>query len=274
MNRTLAVAAAALIIFGLAAAQKRTTVLGDAWTGRVVTADDSTREITIQFEEKGKAGTFTGVLIEGYAVKTEGGGSRELKVSEIPVGTRIRVFPKTGERIVGGRKAKVSIIRRIDFLGLDEFSRLRAALRLNPTAPVSLNEAGGLPESKPLRVYVASEDERIKARFINWAATWNREQAAKHGPLEIAPDFAAADVSLVMLEGAQDSVVSPSVIGPLVIGSDRTQYYAEPFTVFLVGRRGGGLEVLWKRFLLSIPEAEKGLIEKEVEQRMKARSKK
>lgn len=269
MKRALAAGFVALVAFSLAPAQKRSTILGDAWTGEVVSTDDGTREITIKFEEKGKTGTFTGALVEGYKVKTEDGGEREFRVSEIPAGMRVRVFPKTREQIVAGRKAKVSVIHRIDFLGLDEFSRLRAVLRLKPTAPVSLDEAGGLPAARPLKMHLAIDDERIRAGLIDWANEWNGKQAAKHGPLEIVPALAEADVSLVVLRGSESLVAVPPV--SIVIGGELKDVYLAPLTVFLVSRKNDGLEVLWKQRLLGGSGTG---VEKELEKRMKARSKK
>ena len=123
MKRILITSVVTLILFNLTLAQKRTTILGDAWTGEVTATDDNNREITIQYEEKGKKETFTGVLTEGYQVKLQDGSSRALKVSEIPKGTRIRVFYKRKEReIGGGRKLRINLISHIVFLGRDEFS--------------------------------------------------------------------------------------------------------------------------------------------------------
>jgi len=249
-----------------------TTILGDAWTGEVVATNDSTREITIRYEDKGKTETFVGVLDEGYKVKMKDGSSHELKVSEIPVGTRIRVFSKTKEQEVGRRKVKINKIFRIDFLGKDEFSRLREALNLEPSLPVTLNESGSLSAANPLKIYLAIEDDRIRNRFIDWVSEWNKEQAVKYGSLEIASGVAEADVSLVVLKGAESLVMTPFMIG----GDERVHTFP-PITVFLVSRNSNGLEVLWKQVLLTSPEApqtEKGRIEKEIEKRIKARLKK
>ena len=183
MKRILTIGFATLIILNVAFAQKRSTILGDAFTGEVIATDD-TREITIRFEGQGKTETFTGALVAGYQVKMKDGSAHELNVSEIPSGTRIRVLYKTKEQDMGGKKVKINKISRIDFLGKDEFSWLRAALNLEPSTPVVISKSA-LSTSTPLKMYVTTEDERIKDRFVDWVSKWNKDQSAKYGALEI-----------------------------------------------------------------------------------------
>ena len=45
MKRILTIGFATLIILNVAFAQKRSTILGDAFTGEVIATDDNTREI-------------------------------------------------------------------------------------------------------------------------------------------------------------------------------------------------------------------------------------
>lgn len=271
MKRILTFSFVTLILCNLAFAQKKTTILGDAWTGEVVAADDSSREITIKYEQKGKTETFTGVLVEGYKVDLRKGGSRELNFSAIPVGERVRVFSKTKEQDMGGRKVKINRIWRIDFLGKDEFFRLRAALNLGPATPATLMESASLPTANPLKIYLAIENDEVRDRFIDWVSNWNKEQGANYGSLEIISDLAEADVSLVVLKGADNLVMTPFMID----AEERVQSFP-PITVFLVSQKNNGLEVLWKQVLLTNPDAqaEKSRIEKEIERRMKERLKK
>lgn len=266
MKRILTICFATLIIFTLASAQKRSTILGDAFTGEVVATDANTREITIKYEEQGKAETFTGTLVEGYQVKMKDGSSRELNVSEIPSGTRIRVFFKTKEQDTAGKKVKINIISRIDFLGKDEFSSLRAALNLEPSTPVVLSKSA-LPTSTPLKMYVTIEDERIKNGFVDWVNKWNQDQSRKYGVLQIVSIPADADASLVVLNGAVNWVASP-----VLVGADG-KVHSVSVTAYLVSKKNNGLEVLWKQVLSTNPESDSGkrLIEGEVEKRMKAR---
>ena len=268
MKRTLTIGFATLIIFNVAFAQKRSTILGDAFTGEVVATDDNTREITIKFEEQGKTETFTGTLVAGYQVKMKDGSPHELQVSEIPSGMRIRVFYKTKEQDMGGKKVKINRISRIDFLGKDEFSWLRAALNLEQSTPVVLSKSS-LSTSTPLKMYVTTEDVRIKDRFVDWVNKWNKDQSGKYGAVEIVSTLAEADASLVVLNGAVNWVAIP-----VDVGADG-KVRGVPVTAYLVSKKDNGLEVLWKQVLSTNPEAlsEKGLIEGEVEKRMKARLK-
>ena len=273
MKKILTIGFATLIIFNVAFAQKRSTILGDLFTGEVVATDDNTREITIKFEQEGKTETFTGTLVAGYQVKMKDGSPHELKVSEIPSGTRIRVFYKTKEQDMGGKKVKINRISRIDFMGKDEFSRLRMALNLEESTLVAaLSEKTALSTSKPLKLYLAIEIERVKDRFVNWVRQWNKYQAAKYGVLEIVSSVAEADASLVVLKGSEHSLLP---IGPLIVGADGELHATTLITVFLVSKKNNGLDVLWKQILLTNPdsESEKGRIEREIEKRMKARFK-
>jgi hypothetical protein len=89
---------------------------GDTWTGEVTSTNDATREVALIYADKKKTETFVGVLQEGYKVKLKDGTLTELKVSTIPVGTRLRVYYMNKDRKVEGRKEKVHEILRIDFL--------------------------------------------------------------------------------------------------------------------------------------------------------------
>jgi hypothetical protein len=79
---------------------------GDMWTGEVIAVNDQTREITLAYRKKDRTETFTGVLPEGYRAKLQGGGFREVKVSEFPIGTLLRVYYMAKTRKVEGKKVK------------------------------------------------------------------------------------------------------------------------------------------------------------------------
>jgi hypothetical protein len=90
---------------------------GDTWTGEVTATDDGKREITLSYKKKDKEETFTGVLEEGYAVKMKDGSMHKLKVSEIPTGTRIKVYYMTQtKKDASGSKIKFNQIIKIRFL--------------------------------------------------------------------------------------------------------------------------------------------------------------
>jgi hypothetical protein len=251
------------------------TILGDAWTGKVISTSDATREITLRHPDDNKTEIFVGILEEGYKVKMKDGSLRELKVSEMTPGMRVRVFYKTKQQDFGGRKMKIHSIHRVDFLGRDEYTRLREALRLEPSVPVILAESGKLPMSNPLKVFLAIEPPHVKDRFIEWVSRWNKEQAAKYGSIELVPDPAQSDISVVVYWGADETIM----LLPAMIYDERSGRTRDVFaaTAHLVTKEAEGLKVLWQKSLMLSSEkleGSGGLIEKEIEKRMKARLKK
>jgi hypothetical protein len=88
---------------------------GDTWTGDVSAANDASREITLVYNSNKKTETFVGVLQQGYKVKLKDGSLAELKVSTIPIGTRLRVYYMAKDRKVNGQKEKFSEIFRMEF---------------------------------------------------------------------------------------------------------------------------------------------------------------
>lgn len=263
------------LLAGLAHAQKRRTPFGDAWTGQVVTADEATREITLKADDKTKNETFAGVLEEGYKVKLKDGGQRELKISELTPGMRVRVFYKSKERVAGGQKAKVLSINKIDFLGIDEYTRLRDALKLGGSIPVAPAESGGLPAADPLKIHLAVVQPYVREGFVEWVSKWNKKEAAKHGAIELVPDAAAADISLVTFWGGDEDIM----LFPYQIGDASDRHLGGIFfsTLHIVAKDAGGLKVLWQKGLIlpsERPPHYEGFFEREIEKRMKARSKK
>ncbi len=254
--------------------QKRTTLVGDAWVGVVVSTNEATREIKLSHPDKNKSETFVGVLKEGYKVTLKDGSLYELKVSEIRLGERVRVFYKTQTQASGGQKVKVQSIHRLDFLGADEYTILRDRLALSPFVPVVLAESARMPAAHPLKIYVSIEQPHVKERFVNWVSNWNKEQAAKYGPLEIVPQREQSDISLVVFWGSDETVV----LFPLQLydrsGNTHNLFQA---IAYLTTHDDEGLKVLWlKRLMMSKdkPAAPEGQIEKEIEKRLKARAKK
>jgi hypothetical protein len=137
-----------------------------------------------------------------------------------------------------------------------------------------LAESGKLPATIPLKIHVSIEQPYVKDRFFNWVSQWNKEQSAKYGPLEILPDPAQSDISLVVFWGSDETVILFSLAL-----SDRTgdTHSFSPATAYLTTRDDEGLKVLWLKHLLlskGKPEAPEGQIEKEIERRLKARAKK
>jgi hypothetical protein len=86
---------------------------GDTFTGVVTAVDDATREITLTYEGKKKTETFTGVLREGYSMKMKDGSTREIKVSDIPLGTRWKTYSMARTRGKGKERVKYYEIFRL-----------------------------------------------------------------------------------------------------------------------------------------------------------------
>jgi hypothetical protein len=148
-----------LTFVSVAFAQKASTVLGEQTVkGVVVTANEATREITLAYPDKDKTQTFVAVLESGYKQKLRDGTFRELAISELKSGLRLRVFYKQKTELVNGRKVKVAIISRIDFLGRDEYTKLREILDLPPSFPVTRVESEKLPAADPLKIYLSSSE--------------------------------------------------------------------------------------------------------------------
>ena len=89
---------------------------GDTWTGKVSTVNDANHEISLVYNGNKKTESFVGVLREGYKVKLKDGSLSELKVSMIPIGSRLRVYYMAKDRKINGQKEKFYEIFQIDFL--------------------------------------------------------------------------------------------------------------------------------------------------------------
>jgi len=90
---------------------------GDTWTGEVKSTDDSKREIVLTYKKNYKEENFVGVLDERYAIKLKDGTMHELKVSEIPTGTRIKVYYITKTKPdASGAKVKSNQVFKIRIL--------------------------------------------------------------------------------------------------------------------------------------------------------------
>ena len=255
-------------------AQKRTTPFGDTWSGEVVKTNEVTREITIRYSDKNKIETFSGILADGYKVKMKDGSQRELRVSELAPGTRIRVSYKMKQQDAGGQKIKVNNIYRVEFLGIDEYTRLREALKIEPSTPVILAEASNLPTTDPLKIYLSTDPTYVKDCFVEWVREWNKKEALKYGSIELVSAPAESDISLVVYWGKDEM----TIMAPALINDERSGTLSPfyPATAHIVAKDAEGLKVLWQRFLLLSSkkvEVYCGFFEKEIEKRMKARMK-
>lgn len=124
MNKAILLLLVMLTSTSVATAQKGTAepgyypmnYSGDTWTGKVTATNDDTGEITLTYAKKDKEETFTGVLDQGYEAKMKDGSYRKIKVSDIPIGTRLKVYYSGKEVKNGGEKKKINKIFQLKFL--------------------------------------------------------------------------------------------------------------------------------------------------------------
>ncbi|HEV2315020.1 MAG TPA: hypothetical protein VGR94_06925 [Candidatus Acidoferrales bacterium] len=88
---------------------------GNTWTGQVVSANEQTREITLSYTnpKNGKSQTFIGIPADGYLVHEHEGATRPLRMSDIHVGSTIKVWYLTSTGKVDGKNEKVNVIFQI-----------------------------------------------------------------------------------------------------------------------------------------------------------------
>lgn len=275
MRSILSCVLTALVFTSPAFAQKIPNLLSDSWVGEVVSVNDATREVVIRSTVKGAAETFAGILEEGARVRVRDGDPRELKVSDIVPGTRIRVFYKTRKKDVGGRKVKVHSISTVVLLGADEYTPVREALNLEPSAPVASAESDALPAANPLKLYLAAESPFVRRRLAAWAGKWNKSRAEKYGSIELVPELAQSDIALVVYRGSEREVGQ----FPADFTDARGRLYRAThshMTVYVVANAAGGPRVLWKRVVgnlnVGVVDVAAVEIEKEFEKMLKARA--
>lgn len=207
MKRLLLLVAVVCTLTSYGFAQQRKTFLGQTITGEIVSTNQATREITIEYPGEKGPETFTGVLVEGYKKKLSDGSQREIMMSDLPPGMRVMVLYKNAEQKVGDQKKKIYRITSILSLGKDDFVRLRSQLNIDPDTPVQKTEDAALPQSSPLRVYVASAYEGVNETVAEWLNNWNKKNAEKYGEVQFVAELDRADVYIVAAKGA-DSLVS------------------------------------------------------------------
>lgn len=242
------------------------------WTGVVESVDEATREITIVNPDK-KTETFTGVLKEGYQVKLKDGTSRELKMSELKPGLRLRVLYKSKTQDAAGQRMKVNLINQLQFLGRDEYTRLRELAKLPPSIPVVVAKSRDLPATDPLKLYLGFEPQNIDKALVKWVDQWNKQESAKYGRVEIVDDPQQSDASLVIIWGADDSFINPFMLS----GGDGSYLDTVGIgTAYLAVKDDDGLQVLWQSGIavnVERPDLTVSGLGKFLEKRLKARSK-
>lgn len=272
MRQALLIILAISLIPAVGLAQKAKTIMGDSWKGVVESLDEATREIKLVNPDK-KTETFVGVLEDGYQVKLKDGTSRELKVSELKPGLRVRLFYKSKDRVVAGQKTKVNVINRVQFLGRDNYTRMRETLKVDPSTPVVDATSRDLPSTDPFRIYLALEPENLGKSLLKWVEEWNKYESKKHGRVEIVDDMAQADVSLTVIWGKDDSFFHlPTKIG---YGNSEPRWVGFG-TGYLTIKDDAGLHVLWEGMMgldLEEPERTAPGLGRFLEKKLKARKK-
>lgn len=253
-------------------AQKKTSLFGDTWTGVVESANETTREITIVNPDK-KTEKFTGVLVEGYMLPMIDGTKQELKMSDVKPGLRVRAFYKSKTQEVAGQKTKVNLINRFQFLGRDDYTRLRQMLKVEPSLPVSQAPKDELPKTDPFKLYFAFEPQGVDKGLRAWVDQWNKEQAVKYGRVVIVDDLAQADASIVVIWGDDDSYI----VLPVMMSYQGSDYSDVGFgTAYLASKNDSELRVTWQsRIGVDVKEGDLTgfFLGKLLEKRLKARQK-
>ncbi len=273
-KKTFAIRLVCVLLLGVtcAYAQKAKTIMGDSWKGVVESSDEATREIKLINPDK-KTETFVGVLEDGNQVKVIGGSSRELKMSELKPGLRVRLFYKSKDRVVAGQKTKVNLINRVQFLGRDEYTRMRETLKVDPSTPVVDATSRDLPPKDPFRLHLALEPENLGKSLLKWVEEWNKYESKKYGRVEIVDDMAQADVSLTVIWGKDDSFFHlPAKIGR---GNEDPRWVGFG-TGYLTIKDDTGLHLLWEGMMgldLEEPERTAPGLGRFLEKKLKARKK-
>ena len=226
-----------LLFTTVVCAQKKPTLFGDAWEGEVEYATEATREIKLVNPDK-KTEAFVGFLVAPYIVKFKDGTSVEFKFNDVKPGMRLRAFYKSKTEDAAGQKKKFNLITRLQLLGHDDYTRLRDALKLDPSIPVSVVKSLN-SSNNPLKLHLALEPQNLDVAVVKWVHQWNLEQSAKYGRVEIVDDFAQSDVSLVVIWGQDDSYINPE----MSVDYGRGPQKVASATVYLVSKDSNGLQV-------------------------------
>lgn len=259
-----------------AMAQKKSTLAGDIVIGALIRKDEATREITIKYPGKEGPEIFSGILADGYKFKSEDG--RVWQLTEIVPGMHIRVFYKSGHEKVSGQEKRVNKISRIDYLGKDEYSRLRNQLNVDPSMAVTPAEKDDLPVGSPLRVYFAIGYSNVPEYLVESINRWNQKNGDSYGNLEVVSKLEQADISVVVAHGA-DTMVAILPAGPINHSSSDNKPAWYQATSYLVVKDSGRLKVLWTKVIhvvmysdLKASPKSFDVVMAELEKRMKARS--
>ena len=227
-------------------AQKKSTLVGDIVIGELTGKDETTREITLKYPGKAGPEIFSGILANDYKFKSEDG--RVGRLTELAPGMHIRVFYKSSSEKVSGQKKEINKISRIDYLGIDEHSRLRNQLNIDPSTVVALAEKDELPAGSPLKVYLAVGYSNVSEYLVESIERWNKKDGDSFGRLEVVSKLDQADISVVVARGA-DTMVMTFPVGQVYYNDREIKGQWAQATSYLVVKDSPGLKVVWTKIV-------------------------
>ena len=158
---------------------------------------------------------------------------------------------------------------RADLSQDQEIVRLRAAMNLPPERSIAFVSSKELPDKVPIKVYALAFSplaDGPQAVTRVWVAQWNKENAAKYGSLEAVDEISQADLILLWF-------VSPAKMELPEITEAAGRNPLVLIMSYLIVQRSTGSEIVWKRKGLGFDYKFSSAVDKELNRRMKARTK-
>jgi hypothetical protein len=89
---------------------------GDTFIGKVTSVDDSSGRVTLTYSDSAhnKAETFVGSIASDYIASWKDGTKHPLKPSDLPIGTKIKVYYTSAQKKTDGKKEKINTIFQIE----------------------------------------------------------------------------------------------------------------------------------------------------------------
>jgi hypothetical protein len=120
----------------------------------------------------------------------------------------------------------------------EELANLRKFLDLPASTSIVLSTAL-LPDSAPMKVFIAAGNQRDYAVFIKNIDKWNAKEGIKFRAVEVVSDLTKADVILVRDE----------IIGRRPLSGSLPLYPIRSYS-YIINRKPEGLEILWRRVVV------------------------
>jgi hypothetical protein len=188
----------------------------------------------------------------------------------------VRVFYKSEDEKINGQKKKINRILIFNFLGKDEFVRLRDQLAVDPSTAFAHAANANLPPNSPLKLYLSIAYGDGIQDLTKWVNKWNEKNGETYGRLELVSALDQADILIVTAQGSDTMIATfPDYQGGVTKG------WWSQATLYVVVKDPEGLKVLWmseapvwsnEKKVVSL-RATKSIIS-EMEKRMKAKTSK